>query len=236
MSTLLEVAAHLRAESDARQSDRLHSLAQQGKPVTCGAGCWACCGQLVVVSPLEAHALAESVAREPDLAARIEARTAQWREQVKDEPDLDHRLQEFRAVQGYPESEQGTLLETSYWEAGLLCPFLEEGRCSVYEHRPFACREHHVISPPELCLLELDASTPAPTRMEYRTLATWIGITAFGLPDCQLVLPEALEFARAHPEHTTRQVAPERARELLHQGRRRLAAALNRVWGAARGG
>ncbi len=236
MSTLLEVAEQLRAEADARQSDRLNSLAQQGSTVTCGAGCWACCGQLVVISPLEAHALAEAVTREPDLAGRVEARTVQWREQLQDEPDLDRQLKEFRAVQGYPEPERGTHLETSYWESGLLCPFLEESRCSVYKHRPFACREHHVTSPPELCLLELDAPTPAPTRMEYRTLATWIGVTAFGLPDCQLVLPEALEFARAHPEHTTRHVAPERARELLHQGRRRLAAALTQVLGAGRGG
>ena len=36
------------------------------------------------------------------------------------------------------------------------CPFLVEGECSVYEHRPFACRKHHSLDIGALfCRLDL---------------------------------------------------------------------------------
>ena len=39
------------------------------------------------------------------------------------------------------------------------CPFLIEGECSVYEHRPFACRKHHS--------LDVDALLPARPAAEF---------------------------------------------------------------------
>jgi Fe-S-cluster containining protein len=31
------------------------------------------------------------------------------------------------------------------------CPFLEQGSCSIYEHRPLACRSHFSVKKPEYC-------------------------------------------------------------------------------------
>jgi uncharacterized protein len=31
------------------------------------------------------------------------------------------------------------------------CPFLKDGACSVYEHRPASCRKYHVVTDPKLC-------------------------------------------------------------------------------------
>jgi Fe-S-cluster containining protein len=42
------------------------------------------------------------------------------------------------------------------------CPFLKEGKCSVYEVRPFACRLHHTVSPTnDCCDLKVLQVTPA---------------------------------------------------------------------------
>ena len=42
------------------------------------------------------------------------------------------------------------------------CPFLIEGECSVYEHRPFACRKHHSLDVDALfCRLDLPAEFAA---------------------------------------------------------------------------
>ena len=38
-----------------------------------------------------------------------------------------------------------------YLEQYRPCVFLEEGRCSIYEHRPSRCRDYFVFSPPEDC-------------------------------------------------------------------------------------
>ena len=39
------------------------------------------------------------------------------------------------------------------WYAGLkiACPFLSDGRCAIYKHRPFVCREHFVIGSAPRC-------------------------------------------------------------------------------------
>jgi uncharacterized protein len=38
------------------------------------------------------------------------------------------------------------------------CPFLEDDKCSIYEHRPFVCRVYHVLSPSELCYTGADVA------------------------------------------------------------------------------
>ena len=38
-----------------------------------------------------------------------------------------------------------------YRDASLPCPFLKDGRCSIYEHRPLACRAHYALANPDNC-------------------------------------------------------------------------------------
>lgn len=48
-----------------------------------------------------------------------------------------------------------------YRTGEVACPFLKGGRCSIYEHRPLACRSHYALSNPEGCKM------PARAEQKY---------------------------------------------------------------------
>ena len=196
---ILDTAATLRDEADRRLAGRLDAGAKRGSPASCTAGCDACCRQLITISPMEAQAIAEYVDRSPETAARADESIRKWRDEVAWRLDLSEAVERFRQADGYVSGPEGGRLEADYWNARLPCPFLHEGQCSIYEVRPFNCREHYVLSDPLLCQVNLDAPVPAGTRMEYRAVASEVGMHCFGLPDRILLLPEALEYARSRP-------------------------------------
>ena len=207
----------LASRADRVVGERLRVLDRAGTPVTCRAGCAACCRQLVVISPLEALAISDYVAARPELRARVEARVVALRERVAAEPALAAAFAAFDAVGGYVSPAAGDALERAYWAMQQACPFLEDERCAIYPARPFACREHFVISEPRLCAEDLDRVTPAGTRQEARAVAALVG-EAFGLEDRLLWLVEALEYAAVHapPEHAA--VDADAGRRALEQG------------------
>lgn len=171
-------------------------LQEAGGAVSCRAGCAACCRQLVVVSPLEA------VAIERHVRAADRARRRRWEEAlawhshaVSQRPSLMRRLQRFRAAGGYLSPEEGDALEREYRAAQIPCPFLMKERCSIYPARPFACREHFVLTPPELCASDPDAVQMPPTRFEFRAIAGQVGELCYGLEDRLVPLFEAVGYA-----------------------------------------
>jgi Fe-S-cluster containining protein len=197
---VLDTASALYDEVDRRLAGRLNAAARRGSPASCRAGCDACCRQLITISPLEAHAIAEWVDSSPRLSARSAASIEKWRSEVAWRLDLNEAVEHFRQADGYVSGPEGGRLEADYWSAGIPCPFLEDGRCSIYEVRPFNCREHYVLSEPLLCQVSLDAPIPAGTRMEYRAVANEVGMHCFGLSDRLMLLPDALDYARRRPD------------------------------------
>jgi Fe-S-cluster containining protein len=197
---VLDTAAALRDEADRRLAGRLDASAKRGSPAACRPGCDACCRQLITISPLEAHAIAEDVHRSPQLQMRTEAALQKWRSDLAWRLDLNDAVEHFRQADGYVSGPEGGRLEADYWAAGIPCPFLDDGRCSIYEVRPFNCREHYVLSEPLLCRVSLDAPIPAGTRMEYRAVANEVGMHCFGMADRLLLLPDAVDYARSRPQ------------------------------------
>lgn len=231
---MLQAAAGLREETDGYIRGRIRAMPGGGAEISCRAGCFACCYHLVVVSPLEAHAIAAYVTGQPELAQGARGRLEQWRARLAEHPSLSARLEQFEEADGLVPDAEGGALEEEYWRAQLPCPFLEEGRCSIYPVRPFACREHAVTSDPALCALDLDAPTPAGTRMEVRAVAGWVGSACFGLPDRVLLLPRALEAAEARPEEAAHTAAEDEVRRATGDAQRRARLALARLSLAAR--
>ena len=46
----------------------------------------------------------------------------------------------------------GQSISSGHSDAKRPCPFLGiDGSCSIYEHRPFACRTYHAVDDPALC-------------------------------------------------------------------------------------
>lgn len=96
-----------------------------GRAVTCGKGCAACCHVRVHVNSREAELL---------LAYAVEQGV-----------DIDLAKLQRQADKG-----DATWHELSIEDRR--CVFLGEDRtCRVYEHRPGACRKYHVLTDPDLC-------------------------------------------------------------------------------------
>ena len=86
-----------------------------------------------------------------------------------------------------------------YFRLGLVCPFLEDDACGIYEDRPFVCRQYLVTSAAELCRdpftnpVEVIAMPVAAASAMLRTATTHLGAPQFTVP-----LTLALEYATAH--------------------------------------
>jgi Fe-S-cluster containining protein len=93
-------------------------------PIACRSGCAYCCHLRVSVRPHEAMTL----------AAALSAKPTDERQRLR--VGLERNAQRIRAMS-----------PAAHLVAQLPCAFLgEDRRCSVYEHRPSACRRYHSTS------------------------------------------------------------------------------------------
>lgn len=121
---------------------------EEGRTVSCRAGCGACCRQLVPVSVAEADYLARRVSELPDDERRaVEARFTAALAGL-DRLGLVERL---RTLPGDPDVAAVHDYGVRYFAAGVACPFLVDESCSIHPHRPLSCREYLVVSPAERC-------------------------------------------------------------------------------------
>lgn len=114
-----------------------------GRPVSCRAGCGACCRQLVPIAPAEARALARVVEampepRQSEVRARFDTAVA-----TVAATDMFEGLTE--------PDERRVKVGRDYFKLGVPCPFLVDEACSIHPDRPLSCREYLVISTPDHC-------------------------------------------------------------------------------------
>lgn len=159
-----------------------------GKPITCRAGCGACCRQMVPVAGAEARNLARVVAamppdRQAAVRARFDAALA-----ALDAAGLLARIEDASTITA---ADQGM----AYFRLGIPCPFLEDESCSIHPDRPLGCREYLVTSPPENC-------ADSDTRAIDKVPVGWeVSRSLFRSPDGEGWLPLvlALRFAATPP-------------------------------------
>jgi Fe-S-cluster containining protein len=165
-------------------AERLAALAARTTPVSCRPRCAGCCRQLVPVSPAEAWFLADLVQEEAVRTAFAEANDAYERSGLR-----------AREASG------GDLIDIALdWQRKALpCPFLREELCSIYAHRPTACREYLVQTPKENCY-QLGRA-PIVRVPPFAEVSEALGrvCAARGLP-ARLPLPTALAWAVEHAE------------------------------------
>jgi Fe-S-cluster containining protein len=118
------------------------------RPISCRAGCGACCRQMVPVSIFEAEALTAWLSTLPeDRMADLRERFHRALSALRDAGVIDSILDGTWVL----DEDQSTQLAIDYFHAGVPCPFLEDESCSIHPIRPLACREYLVTSPPALC-------------------------------------------------------------------------------------
>jgi len=121
---------------------------QAGTPISCRAGCGACCRQLVPVSFFEAEALGEWISTLPEeRRIELEGRFHRALLALRDAGVIE-KLLDDRWIR---EEEAATQMAVDYFHAGVPCPFLENESCSIHPIRPLTCREYLVTSSPDLC-------------------------------------------------------------------------------------
>lgn len=174
-------------------SDRGAARAEaEGKPISCCAGCGACCRQLVPLAPSEARALARLVDAMPEprrttIRGRFEAALAQL-----EAAGLLSRM-------GTRTPEERSALGKAYFQQGIACPFLEDESCSIHPDRPMACREYLVTSPAENCRAP-SADNIAKVPLEADPLPALVQVEAGGWVALILALRFSAETAAPSAE------------------------------------
>jgi Fe-S-cluster containining protein len=189
-------------------------VASEGQPVSCKAGCGACCRQPVPITETEVYHIAELVEGldEPhrsEVKRRFKAAADHFNSTGWYDRFADHvrRSSNLSLEEGFPE---GVRLVREYFAAGVACPFLENESCSIHPDRPVSCREYLVTSPAENCS---DLSPTNIARVEFplkpskalQKLGSMGDFDEIGFP----VLSRALELAERFPEHFDLKPGPE---------------------------
>lgn len=147
-TTLTQLLPVIRNLENAIVNDVSSDSEAAGKPVSCRAGCGACCRQLVPISPFEAEALVQWLHTLPkDRLDALRERFHRALSDLRNAGVFDGIVDGSRLV----DRETRKQLGIDYFHAGVPCPFLENESCSIYESRPLICREYLVTSPPALC-------------------------------------------------------------------------------------
>jgi Fe-S-cluster containining protein len=168
---------------------------EQGKVISCRAGCGTCCRQIVPISEMDARYLAALVeampeARRARVAGRFRAAVARLEELGL--------IAKCREISRYTPDER-LEIAMDYFFAGIACPFLEDESCSIHPARPMVCREHLVTNPPENCANPTAANTqmvPLPAKPSLALYRFTDGVGEDKWRYLPLVL--ALEWAAEH--------------------------------------
>ncbi len=147
-------------------------VVEQGKTVSCGPGCGACCRQVVPVSEAEARYISDLVEAMPE-ERRVHVRERFRAAQAALGPALLDRMRDTESLKDLEARRQ---IGLEYFKLGVPCPFLENESCSIYEDRPMPCREYLVTSPPACCVDPRPGSIdPVPMPVKLSTVLYCFG-------------------------------------------------------------
>ena len=107
-------------------------------PISCSAGCDACCYTYVGISSVEAVYMIHNLNKNYSTDQLIRIHKA---------------IAERQLFQNILKRKESCLSEQvkSYFEKKIPCQFLIDHQCSIYEFRPVACRNLCVVTPNEWC-------------------------------------------------------------------------------------
>jgi Fe-S-cluster containining protein len=188
------------------EADLVEDFERQGRRISCGPGCGACCRQLVPISRIEARHLAELVEKLPE--PRRSAVRNRFAEAIRrlDEAGL---LETLRRPESLGPDDRAPMWMT-YFQLGIPCPFLEQESCSIHTDRPLACREYLVTSPAANCAnptRDNIEGVTMPVRLS-KTLGRFAEPIAPGSANwVPLIL--APEWAETHPDPSPARPGPE---------------------------
>ncbi len=197
---ITEVVPVVRSLSEQAQGLEVAKVVHSGNDISCKKGCSACCqGIMIPVSPPEALALAQMIDDLPgEHRERIERRlTSTWERLT--ESGMLGPLQDLAESPRQRSDEDIDPINRAYYALRLPCVFLENDSCSIYDHRPAACREHMVTSQADLCQnMEKNLVRELPVPFRAGTILAILWSEMFGGPVRLIPLPVAFQWAKKH--------------------------------------
>ena len=188
------------AEVEARSAEE----SAAGRKISCTKGCAACCrAQPVPITPPEIRRLQLLVANLPDERRQVVMQRFADNVQKLMTAGL---LEEYFRPRDELNSDRALEIARRYIGLRLVCPFLENDSCSIYEQRPFVCRQYLVRSDPELCQRPLEASVDVmPLRL--KPASATLNTMAHTSGQTQATVPLALlfEYAQRHRSELNRE-------------------------------
>ncbi|MGH7231900.1 MAG: YkgJ family cysteine cluster protein [Nitrospiraceae bacterium] len=191
--------------SDAAQSLEMDDANADGLQISCAKGCAACCRMLVPVSAPEAFMLKNVIEALPeDRRKAMLKRVADSHARLGEAGLLD-RLIELADSDRRLSDDDMEPINQDYYALRMPCPFLENEMCAIYEHRPSACRELLVTTPPDLCQdLANNPVRPLPVSVRMSTAFALLWSELTGTTEKLIPLPVALHWADRHPAERDR--------------------------------
>jgi Fe-S-cluster containining protein len=143
-----------------------------GHAIACQRGCAECCHELIGVTHVEAHAIADWLAapERAELRARVVERARAWLAAAGTGPAQALARMRSGDLDGYRAQRREHAL------ARLMCPANEGGDCAIYPVRPLICRLPYVVDTAENCGARTPPGPPAqtissPTYERFQALA-----------------------------------------------------------------
>jgi hypothetical protein len=140
-------------------ADQRQTVLSQRESITCHKGCTYCCELYLQASIPECEAIVYFLYQHEDILAAFLSNYYEWRRQLKENGDIYIKCGDAwqaTTAQGAGEEEHRVLRAESwrYQLQGLLCPFIRDGNCSIYEVRPFTCAGTVSTSPTQNCMTD----------------------------------------------------------------------------------
>lgn len=129
----------------------------RGETVTCQKGCQFCCVQYVDAGIQEGEAIVYHLYQNEHILNNFLRTYPAWREKVRNAGDpfqkvVHHWEKTDEGKWRDKKTVQGGLAELyRHTMASILCPFLDNSLCSIYEVRPYTCVGCFATTPAELC-------------------------------------------------------------------------------------
>jgi Fe-S-cluster containining protein len=173
--------------------------AQEGRTLSCKAGCGVCCCQLVPLAPAESFYIVDRLLALPSAERRPILERFQANKARLAETGL------LGQIYSLGETDDNNRVACAYFEQRLPCPFLVNQSCSIHAWRPIACREYNVSSSSLLCA---DPFRNAVVAIKlHRRMSAGLALfcaQAAGLPVGLVPMPLLFDYYEAHKEASTR--------------------------------
>jgi Uncharacterised protein family (UPF0153). len=173
-----------------------------GHTISCRKGCGVCCCQMVPLSPPEAAMIADVVDQLPKSRKKDVLSAFAHALDKLDETGIKDTISNIYSIR--TDKKEVMDINRKYFELNIPCPFLLDGACGIYTHRPSRCREYSVLSSADFCKNPFEnriKRLPLTIKLCESLAHAWSSLT--GKPPVIIPLVKALEWVRSNNEIRT---------------------------------